>query len=156
MSGTHRVPIAFTAVTAQVDILEVVAHSARPLIMTELHLYQSTEVGDAAEEQLQILVKSGQTTSGSGGSSVTPVPNDSPGNAAGFTAEIMNTTKASAGTIVTHAPISWNIRGPLDLTETDLGQIVLAAGRRATVELATTPADSVTIGGYAVFQEIGS
>lgn len=157
MSGGYRVPIAFTAQTAQVDLLEATAHATRPLTMVELHLSQSTEVGDAQEEQLVIQFKSGQTTSGSGGNSVTPLPNDAPsGLAAGFVAETHNTTKASGGTIVTHGQWAWNVRGPLDLNETDLGQVILASARRMTVELATTPADSVTIGGYAVFQEVGS
>jgi hypothetical protein len=38
---------------------------------------------------------------------------------------------------------------------TEQEQLVMAASRRATIELATTPTDSITMSGYVVVQEIG-
>ena len=157
MSGVYTVDIPNTAVTAQVDLLELVGHASRPYVILEVHLSQVTEVQDAQMEQLSILLKSGQTTSGTGGNAATPVNNEQPGGAsAGFTAETFNTTKASAGTIVQHDRWNWNVLGPLDIIFTDENKKLMGAGRRATLELATTPNDSITIGGYAVVQEIGS
>jgi hypothetical protein len=44
---------------------------------------------------------------------------------------------------------------PLDIILPEPMQIILVAARRLTIELATTPADSLTVSGYAVLQEIG-
>ena len=155
MSGVYTVQFNGVAVTAQMDLFELVANSAKPIVILGFSLSQSTEVGDSAEEALSILLKSGQTTSGSGGSTPTPVANDSTMAAASFTAEANNTTKASAGTIVTHGAWNWNIRVPLDVLFTQEQQLVMAASRRCTLELATTPADSITMSGVVWVQEIG-
>jgi hypothetical protein len=155
MSGIYTVQFNGVAATAQQDLFEIVPTSAKPCVVLGFGLSQSTEVGDTAEEGLSILVKSGATTSGSGGSAPTPVANDSTAAAAGFSAEVNNTTKASAGTIVTHYAYNWNIRVPMDIVFTEQQQIILAASRRFTIELATTPTDSITLSGYLVVQEIG-
>ena len=44
---------------------------------------------------------------------------------------------------------------PLQIIYPEQWQIIIPAGRRICITLQTTPADSVTIGGYAVVQEIG-
>ena len=155
MSGVYTVQFTAVAVTAAQDLFEIVAASGKPVVLLGFGLSQSTELGDTAEEQLSIVVKSGQTTSGSGGSSVTPVANDSSQAAASFTAEANNTTKASAGTIVTHYPYNWNVRMPLDILYPEPMQLLMAASRRMTIELVGAPTDSITISGYAVVQEIG-
>lgn len=155
MSGVYTVQFNGVAATAQQDLFELVAASGKPIVILGFSLSQSTEVGDTAEEALSILLKSGQSTSGSGGSTPTPVANDSTMAAAGFTAEANNTTKASTGTIVTHGAWNWNIRVPLDVLFTQEQQLVMAASRRCTLELATTPADSVTMSGTIWIQEIG-
>ena len=155
MSGQYTVVFSGVAATAQQDLIEVTAASDSPLVLIAFGISQSSEVGDAAEEGLSILVKSGATTSGSGGSSYTPVSTDASQAAASFVAEINNTTKANTGTIVTHYAYNWNIRSSLDIILPEPMQIILTASRRLTIELATTPADSITISGYAVFQEIG-
>jgi hypothetical protein len=155
MSGVYTVQFNGVAVTAAQDLFELVAASGKPIVILGFSLSQSTEVGDTAEEALSILLKSGQSTSGSGGSTPTPVANDSTMAAAGFTAEANNTTKASTGTIVTHGAWAWNIRVPLDVLFTQEQQLVMAASRRCTLELATTPADSITLNGVIWVQELG-
>ena len=155
MSGVYTVQFNGVAATAQQDLFEIVAASAKPIVILGFSLSQSTEVGDAQEEGLSLLFKSGSTTSGSGGSAPTPVACDSSGGAASFTAEVNNTTKASAGTIVTHAAWNWNVRMPFDVIFTPEQQLIMAAARRCTLELATTPADSITISGTMWVQEIG-
>ncbi|MGH7525933.1 MAG: hypothetical protein ACREMX_04450 [Gemmatimonadales bacterium] len=143
------------AVTAQQDLFELNAPSDAVVVVHELHLSQSTEVGDAQEEGLSILLKSGQTTSGSGGSAPTAVPVEFGDAAFGGTVEVNNTTKASAGTIVTHHPWNWNVRMPFDKIWTPETRPILSPSRRATVELATTPADSITMSGSMTIEEIG-
>ena len=155
MSGIYTVQFNGVAATVQQDLFEIVAAADSPLVLIAFGLSNATEVGDSAEEMLAILVKSGSTTSGSGGSSPTPVALDASQAAASFTAEANNTTKASAGTIVTHYAYNWNVRMPFDIILPEPMQIILTASRRLTIELATTPADSITLSGYAVLQEIG-
>lgn len=154
MSGVYTVPFAYTG-NANVDLSEIVAHASKQLVILGVDICQTSDVGDASEEILALTIKSGQTTSGSGGSGATPVPTDPVGGvAAGFTAEQANTTKASAGTIVTHMTIGWNVRMPYERVFTPEQQIMVGAGRRATLEIPAA-ADSLTIAGQLWVQEIG-
>lgn len=155
MSGVYTVQFNGVAVTAQQDLFELTAASGKPIVILAFHLSQSTEVGDAQEEGLSLLFKSGQTVSGSGGSAGTAVGVDSSASAASFVAEVNNTTKANTGTIVTHAVWNWNVRMPFDVVFTPEQQLIMAASRRCTLELATTPADSITMSGTIWVQEIG-
>lgn len=151
--SVFTIPFAYTG-NANVDLLEIVAPTAAKWVILGFDIGQTSDVGDAAEEILALLVKSGQTTSGSGGSASTPVPTDclsSPG--AGSAAEQANTTLASAGTILTHARHHWNVRMPLNVVYTQEQQIILPAGRRATLELPAA-ADSLTISGQLWVQEL--
>ena len=142
------------AVTAQQDLFELNVAADALVIVHCVELSQSTETGDAAEEGLNILFKRGATTSGSGGSTVTPVPLSAGEVAYGGTVEANNTTKATSGTIATLRPDNWNVRGPyLWLPPPEL-RIPLAPSTRFTVELATTPADSITMSGCLWFEEI--
>lgn len=143
------------AVTAQQDLFEIVAPADGVVELLEIHLSQHTEVGDAMEEGLSIALKSGQTTSGTGGSAPTAVPLSLSDAAFGGTCEVNNTTKASTGTIVTHRVFDWNVRVPFDVIFTPETTKILAPSARMTIELATTPADSITVSGYVVFKEIG-
>lgn len=143
------------AATAQVDFFELNAASSKVVELLSVHLSQVTELADAAEEQLLVLIKSGQSTSGSGGSAGTSVPRMIGDAAFGGTTETMNTTKASTGTIVTHHAQNWNIRVPLDIIFTPETTIIVPPSGRLTVELGTTPADSITFAGTLVYREIG-
>lgn len=156
MGRVYTVSFAGVAVTAQQDFFELVAAAGKPFRVLGWELSQSSEVADAQEEGLSVILKSGQTTSGSGGSSYTPVPQNASDAAAGITAEINNTTKASAGTIVTHHPTNWNVRNsPMPFWYPEKAQPEIAGGRRMTLELATTPADSITMSGCIWVEEFG-
>jgi len=156
MSGVYSAQFTGVAITAAQDLFELVAGSGKPIVVLGFEIGQTTDVGDAAEEILSLNFNSGQTTSGSGGSSVTPAATDT-GNtvAASATCEANNTTKASAGTILTHWSGTWNIRVPQEKVFTQEQQIIIAASRRCTLELVGAPADSITVNGTIWFQEIG-
>lgn len=156
MNG-RRYTAQFTAVavTAQQDFFEINAPADAVVNLAEVHLSQSTEVGDAMEEGLSILIKSGATTTGANGTTPTAVPKSLGDAAFGGTVEVNNTTKASAGTIVTHEAINWNVRVPLDIIFTPENVKPISPSARLTVELATTPGDSITVSGWVVFDEIG-
>ncbi|MCS6297179.1 MAG: hypothetical protein H8K09_13165 [Nitrospira sp.] len=143
------------AVTAQQDLFELVAPATAICVIHAIELEQTTEVGDAQEEGLSILLKSGATTSGSGGSTPSKVAAQVSDAASGATLEANNTTKATAGTIVTHNAWSWNVRMPFNKIFTPEMRPVVAPSRRLTLELGTTPADSITMNGTITWEEIG-
>lgn len=151
--------VSFTAqaATVQVDFFEITAAATRILLVHAIELYQSTEVGDAMEEVLAVLVKrqTSASTSGTGGASPTPAPVEANQGASGFTADTMNTTKATGGTPVTLAGYAWNVRGPFEKIYTPEMRWVVSPSERLTVELATTPVDSITFSGTMTVEEVG-
>jgi hypothetical protein len=155
MSGIYTVRFRAVAVTAAQDLIAVIAHASKQCVLLGFGISQTSDVGDAAEESLAITVESGATVAGSGGSAPTPVATDSSSAAAGFTARANDTTRANTGTIVEHYSHAWNVRVPLDVWLPEPGQIIFGAGRRLVIGLPSAPADSLTVNGYAVVQEIG-
>lgn len=156
MGRMYNLPLARTAVTVAVDLAEILTAATHICVVHAIEITQSTEVADAAEEQLQLAWKSGQTTSGSGGNTgVVPIPILIGDAAHGMTVESFNTTKASAGTIVTHKVWDWNIRVPFLYIFAPEQRLVIPPSTRATLELVAAPADSVTIGGQIVIEIIG-
>lgn len=142
-----------SAATAQVDFFELNAPSTASLVLHRVEITQSTEAGDAQDEMLTVLIKRGATTSGSGGA--TPTAAELFSSAAfGGTVETMNTTKATAGTIVTLYSAAFNVRAGFLYVPTPEERIVIAPSGRLTVELATTPADSITFNGTIVFEAL--
>lgn len=144
------------AVTAQQDFFEVTAPSDAIVVIHSVELTQSTDVGDAAAEGLAILHKRGATTSGTGGTqAITPAPLEFGFAAAGGVVDINNTTKATSGTIVTMHSSNWIIQQQYLWLPTPELRHVLSPSQRYTVELGTTPADSITVSGTLIFEEIG-
>lgn len=142
----YYAPISVAAHTAQVDYFELLAASGKPLVLHGFELGQSTEIGDAQEEMLSLVLKrvTGAPTSGSGGGSSTfrpTVPNDA---GVGATLETGNTTKLTGGTSIDLVRISWNVRSNYLFLPPPEGRIVLDAGTYLVLEEVTTPADSVT------------
>ena len=142
-------------VTAAQDLFEILAPSGGGLELLEIHLSQQTELGDAMEEMLNIVTKSGQTTTGSGGTTPTAVPLLLGDAAFGGTCKVNNTTKATAGTIVTHHTWWWNIRVPFDVVFTPETCKFLQPSARMTVELVGAPADTMDISGWIAFRSMG-
>lgn len=155
MGRRYTVQFQKVAATAAQDLFEIVAPADAIVAIHDISLSQSTELGDAAEEQLVLALKSGQTVSGSGGNAPTAVPIELGDAAFGGTTEVNNTTKANTGTIVTHHTWAWNIRGEFQKIFTPETRPILSPSRRATLELVDAPADSVTISGVMTFEEIG-
>lgn len=155
MPGIYTAVFSNVAVTAQQDLFELVAPADAVVAIHAIEIAQTSEVGDAQEEGLSLLLKSGQTTSGSGGTTPTAIPRTLGQAAFGGTVEVNNTTKATAGTIVTHYSWAWNVRGEFVRIFTPECRPTMVPSRRCTLELATTPADSITVSGTIVFEELG-
>lgn len=154
MPRIYTIPIAPAALTALQDLFAIVSGTNRSTRLVGCHLFQTSDLGDAAEEILRLRIRSGQTTVGSGGTAPTPIPVDTGDAAASFTARINDTTQASAGTIVTHAELGWNIRMDKDWWLPSQYQFLFLGGRRWTFELPAAPADSLTLGGTLWVEEL--
>lgn len=148
------------AVSAQQDFFEVLAATGKLIEVVEFGLSQSTELGDAAEEQLHIKETRGigTVTSGSGGSTATPQPEDDGDSACGATVEINNTTKmvVGTGTLEQQGSHNWNVRQSYRHVYPEAARPQITPGNRWALGLYTTPADAITASGYVVLKEIGS
>lgn len=149
MGRMYTVSVAESAQTGQVDFFELVPATGKSICIHGWEIGQNTEVADAQEESLALLLKRGSSgsTSGSGGSTPTPTPLSPADTAAGFTAEAMNTTQAAAGggTLVTLMATAFNVRSsPIQWLFTPELRPVFAPAERCVLALGDAPADSIT------------
>lgn len=131
------------------DLIEILPADDKPVKLRGLLLSQISEVGDSAEEGLQISIQRlpATVTSGSGGSAVTPAPMDSADAAAGAACECNNTTVATtSSTAVPLAYIGWNERNsPYEMWfPDDRFCPKVKQGEALVVRMDTTPADDFT------------
>ena|ERR1700750_481630 len=156
LGRSYTAPINISATTVQLDIFEILAGTGRPILLTGFEVGQSSEIGDAQEEMLLLILKRAVgATSGSGGGTSTPQvtqPNDAASTA---TVETGNTTKLTGGTVTELKRFAWNLRSPYLYLPVPEQRIVFADGTRCVLELATTVNDSVgPIVGHIDFIEL--
>ncbi len=158
MARVYSVEFSIAAHTAQIDVFEMLTITEKPVMIHGFEFGQLTEVGDAQEEQIHLLLKriTGAPTSGSGGSAAAAgnplAPNDATGSA---TFEFGNTTKLTGGTAVNLKRFAWNLRTPLIYWPPPEARISVAGATRLVLEELTTVADSVTgPAGYIVYEEL--
>lgn len=135
------------AVTAAQDLFEVNAPAGSPLCVHGCTLFQTSDVGDAAEEILRLLWIKNASTSGSGGTAPTAVDLGTTALTFGGTIECNNTTVATGGTPLTARPDGWNVRGAYDFIPTPETRIWIPASGRIVLNLPSAPADSLTASG---------
>lgn len=137
------------AVTAAQDLFELVAPSDAVVIV---HSFEISQSSDTDSEQLNLLVHRG-STSGSGGSPVTPAPLEAGDAAFAGTCEANNTTQSTEGTKIHSA--SFNVLNGYIWMPTPEIRPVIAPSGRLIVELQTAPADSLAMSGTIYFEEVG-
>lgn len=162
MGRIYRVPFVATTVTnagGNADLWYILPADDKPVRIRGLRFGQTSEVGDAAEENLDITIVhlASTVTVGSGGSAVTPVPCD-PGIsdlAAGFTARINDTTVAtSSGTTTVMEPVPWNERQTAFEVWYDREFAPMARQASAlVVRMNSTVADDITFAGCLFVEE---
>lgn len=155
MSGrTYAVPFAAVAVSAAQDLWEITPADDKPIELVGIEIGQYSDSGDAADELLSLQIIRGFTSSGSGGSSVTPNPLDPNSSAAGFTAECNNTTVANTGTTATLHAAAFNVRaGYLNYWPLDCRPKANQANTTLVVRI-TAPADALTMNGTLYVREL--
>jgi len=156
MPRQYTVDIPPTAITAYgTDICQLTAVSNKPIRLISTNLHQTSDFGDAQDEILSVKWVRGNSTTGSGGSSITPTPCTPTGQAAGFTASVFNSTPASSGTAVVGPRHGFNVRGGLERPYTPEEQFGTINGALLVLRLETSPADSITLGGSITVEEEG-
>lgn len=155
MNGrTYSVIFNAVAVSAAQDLFEITPADDKPCEIVSLSIGQYSDAGDAASELLGIQIIRGHTTTGSGGSAPTPVPLNPNAAAAGFTAEVNNTTIASAGTTTVLHSDAFNVQAGYSYIPPLDARPVVGQGNTTLVVRITAPADALTMNGTLVVREL--
>ena len=150
----YTVVFSAVGVTAAQDLFEISPADDKPVEIVGIELGQTTDSGDAQDEQLQISIIRGFTSSGSGGSSATPAPLSPLDTAAGFSAEVNNTTVATTGTSVALHTGVWNVRaGYINWFPEGVRPTASQANTTILVRQ-TAPSDSITMSGTLYVREL--
>lgn len=160
----YRVPFALGTVTnagGNNDLWTVTPADDKPIKIVGVRLGQTSELGDAAEEGLDLTIVhlAATVTAGTGGSAVTPVNRDPAISdlAAGFTARINDTGVAtSSGTTTVMEAFSWNLRNtPFELWYPDFDLAPTARQASALcVRMNSTLADDISFSGTLFVLEL--
>lgn len=154
MPRTYSVPFSAVSISAAQDVWEITPADDKPCRILGFCLGQYSDVGDANSENLSVTVIRGYTTSGSGGSTPTPTPMDGIDTAAGFSAEMNNTTVASTGSPVTLWADVWNTQAGYMVWFPEGAQPQASQANTTIVVRITAPADAITANGCIVVQEV--
>lgn len=157
MPRMYAVTFENVAVTVAQDLFDIAPGDDKPCIIHAIYLSQSTELGDAQEEQLRIKLIRGFATVGSGGGAFTPVMLNEHNTASGATCRINDTTIAVVGAGVTDVlwAESFNLRSGWQYLPTpEMRPVVKQTSTRLVVQLVAAPADSVTMNGTLIMEEI--
>jgi hypothetical protein len=157
MSRIYSANFENVAVTAAQDFFEILPADDKPVRILEVHITQSSDSGDAAAEALRGRCRRlpATVTSGSGGSSVTPTPLDAADTAFGGTCAANHTTQATtSGTgVLLHAE-AFNIAVGLHQVWPPGNQPLIRQGEAFVAELLAAPADSLSMSGTVLIEEI--
>lgn len=135
------------AVSAAQDFFEILAATGKQTKVRGWAVGQTSELGDSAEEQWRVTTNRGvgAVTSGSGGSSVTAQPRDDGDAAFSGTIERNNTTPmaAGSGSLEELEAYTINIRAGYEKIYPPGEEPIITPGNHWTLELESTPVDSV-------------
>lgn len=147
----YTVSFSAVSVAAQQDLFEITPADDKPCAILGITLDNvgvAADAGDAQEELLAVNIIRGFTTSGSGGSAPTPAALATNDGAAGFAAEVNNTTVATTGTTATLWSLGWNTRVPLrEFLALEFWIYVAQPSTSLVVRLASTPTDAFLVSG---------
>lgn len=155
MSGrVYTVVFSAVAVSAAQDLFEITPADDKPVEIVGIELGQTSDYGDAQDEGLQLSIIRGFTASGSGGTAPTPAPLNPNAGAAGFTAEVNNTTVANTGSTATLWTGCWNVRAGYINWWPEGCRPVATQGNTTMVVRMTAPADAITMSGTLYVREL--
>lgn len=150
----------FTAAGTDADLISIQPADDKPVRLRGFILSQTSEVGDAAEENLRVTVRKmpATFTVGSGGSSITAVtpPSDAAEPVWSFTARANDTTvSTTSGTAQIVLDMGWNERNtPYDFWYPDVSFCPkVRQGEGLVIRIETTAADDLTYSVTAFIEE---
>ena len=145
---------AIASASGDYDLFELVPADDRPIELVALFISNKSEVGDAQDEMVAYAIVRGNTTS-SNGTATTPRPLDPRDGAAGFSAETVGSTVATAGTPITVHSDTFNIRAGLQLILPEfMRPKVDQADTAMYIRMTTALADDATFSGTAYVREL--
>lgn len=148
---TYAVNFENVAVTAAQDLLQIAPADDKPVAVIGWNVDNVSgvgDVGDTAEEYLRASWVTGNTTDGTGGSSPTPRPLDPNDAAAGFSADVNNTTAAANGSPITVVAFAIAVRVPGNIWLPEEAWLhVTQAQTYGCIRLLAAPADSIALSG---------
>lgn len=150
MGRYYSITLPETAITAAADLFEITVAADKPIKVWGWNIGQDTDVGDAAEEVLQLQLKRG-VTAGTGGSAQTLVAMTENDTAAGATST-NRTTAHTGGSILWQR--SWNIRMDSEHWFTPESAPVIGADADPVVLWMSAPTDSITVSGSILIEEL--
>lgn len=138
------------------DLFEFLPGTNKPIELVGLVLAVTSEVASnvAEDEFIRIRVIRGHTTTGNG-TSTTPRPMSPGAAAASFTAEVVGSTIASAGTAVNLHTDAFNIRTGLQFWWPEGFGPESAGTALLVVRMTSTVTDDLTMSGTAYLREVG-
>jgi hypothetical protein len=138
--------ITVTAAGGDADLVELDPGAERPIELYGIKLYTTSELQEAQEEWLRLRVIRGHITSGSTPAATpTPRPVVETDAAALFTAEIYNTTIASAGTPVNLDSLAMNVRAGYEILLPEGSGYTASGANLLVVRLMAGPTDDVVM-----------
>lgn len=163
MRGLGRVyVVSFKAVSvaAQQDLFYLKPAADKPIFIEQIKIAVvggGADAGDAQEELLEVetLRLPATVTAGSGGTAPTPSPKSVNDAAAGFTARVNDTTKATtSGTAATLDEDGMNNRIPYLYIPLPEHVDIMANAAALVCRLNTTPADALLTQGTVLVREL--
>jgi hypothetical protein len=141
------------AVTGAIDLFEMTA-TTRTFAVHALRVWQTTDVGDAAEEILRIEFRRA-STAGSGGTAVTEhqyVDDEDVANDTTVIEYATGGTSSTGGELIDIIP--WNIRIPLvEIWTPEMRPRIDSNSDPLSIRFAAAPADSITMGAAVIWEE---
>lgn len=133
------------------DLFELTAAGDRPIRIWGWHVFQTSDLGDSAEEVLALTLERG-VTAGSGGTAVTPVALDSVGGTAWTVCNRNVSTAHTSGSVLLRR--GWNIRIPEEHWFTPETAPRIGPGEDPVTLSISAATDSITVGGSLIFEEL--
>jgi hypothetical protein len=141
------------------DLFYIAPADDKPVKLLACYLAVTSELGDAAEEQLRVRIIRGYTAASTGGNAITASTvgrtlATSPDPA--FTARTLDTAVATTGTAFVLHSDAFNVRsGWVYLPTPETTHLITQASTSVVVRLMAAVADDVTMSGSLYIEELG-
>jgi hypothetical protein len=155
MARVYSVEFENITVSGSQDFFEIAPGDDHPCVVLGMNIDQFSDMGDAQEEGLRYRIIRGYSTTGTGGSTVTPNPLDPSDAAASFTAKTNNTNGAASGTPKYLHSGAFNIRSGLYLIfPPEMTPVVNQGQGTLVVRLSGSPLDNLSMSGTLYVAEL--